>query len=85
MNAVMDQSLRNSDIYRLKEMLDELVASLRALLELLQPHQPLAHVSLKFREGFELTRLLGEIIIERRKIASLHGDEGHLDLADLTF
>src|SRR6185312_13777710 len=76
-HLVEHELLRNGDVERLEQFVDDLVARLSALLEDLGLAELLAQICLQLVDGVELARDLGEVIVGGGQLALL--DRGELD------
>ena len=70
-HLVLDDALGHRDIEGVDEVLEDLVAGLQALLELLGALGGGVHLCLELIESVELRRQLGEVVIELRQLALL--------------
>jgi hypothetical protein len=75
----LDELLRNGDLDLLEQLLDDLVASLRALAEDLRLAELLTQVGLELVDRVELAGDLGEVVVGGGKLALLDGDDGDAD------
>ena len=82
-HLVVDQLLRNRDLDLLEQLVDDLVARLHALAELLRLAELLAQVGAQLADRVELAGDLGEVVVGRRKLALLDAEHGHGDLGVL--
>ncbi|CDZ88569.1 hypothetical protein RHRU231_420118 [Rhodococcus ruber] len=77
----LDDGLGQRHLDRLEQHVENLVADLTGLLDLLDPGDPLAQVRLELVEGVELARELGELVVLGGQLALLDtvhrdGDDG---------
>ncbi len=82
-HLVVDQLLRNRDLDLRQQLVDDLVARLHALAELLRLAELLAQVGTQLADGVELAGDLGEVVVGGRQLALLDADHGHGDLGGL--
>ncbi len=79
-HLVVDEPLRNRDVDLLEQLVDDLVAGLDALAELLRLGELLAQIAAELADGVELAGDLGEVVIGGRQLAVLDGEQGDRDL-----
>ena len=83
MHLVVDQLLRDRDLDLLEQLVDDLVARLHALAELLRLAELLAQVGAQLADRVELAGDLGEVVVGRRQLALLDAEHRHRDLGVL--
>jgi hypothetical protein len=79
----VDELLGHRDLGDLEQVLDQLVAGLRALLQGLHPGQPGADVGAQLLEGVELAGRRGELVVELGELLGLDRPHGDLHVSHL--